>query len=278
MKIFEEDLVDWEPLLMRFDSSTSIAADRQAALCAFLEDWFQTNAAAKRSDCDIRFWNVDGDQLSASCEHLTRAAFRRLTKAIDRRFPEIDIVRIGIAFDGVPSGLDFKWIAFWEQAVEMDGVSHQVDPFAISTFQVSMGQFTEFMSDSGYVPDCDKAEYSGYLESHMKLNWGKSPKTPVFGVTFNDARAFCDWANVRLPSETELHHFFVRQARAGKQPECSGDCWTTTQTSSGNYVLRNGPYPPTLDLAIDHFRSNHPADHYDYPFPVFRVAKSLNAR
>ena len=277
MKIIEEDLVDWEPLRIRFQSSKSLARDRQTALCDFLEEWFQTNADAQRSDCDIRFWNVDPDELSASCEHLTRSALRRLTKAIDRCFPEIDAVSIGIAFDGVPSGLDFKWIALTDPIVQLGDVSHDIGPFAVSKFQVSMGQFSEFMAKSGYVPDCDKAEYNGYLESHMKLNWGKSPKTPVFGVSFNDAKAFADWANLRLPTEIEIHAFFVKQAVAGVNPEWSGECWTTTQTEPANYILRNGPYPRTLELPIEEMRANLPADHYDYPFPVFRVAKSLES-
>lgn len=275
MKIIEEDLVDWEPLLMRFQSSSAITADRLNALGKFLENWFQTNSDAQRADCDIRSWNVDASEMLAACEHLTRAALRRLTKALGRSFPEIDSVRIGIAFDGVPSGLDFKWIALTDPIVEMDGTPHTVGPFAISKFQVSMGQFTEFMSASGYTPDCDKVEYNGYLESHMKLNWGKSPKTPVFGVTFNDAEAFSDWAHVRLPTEIELHAFFVHQATSGVKPEWGGECWTTTLNETGNHILRNGPYPPTLNLPIDHFRADLPANHYDYPFPVFRVAKSL---
>jgi hypothetical protein len=277
MKIIEEDLVDWEPLVMRFDSSRSIAADRKADLCAFLEDWFRTNATAKRSDCDIRSWNVDVNGLSASCEHLTRVALRRLTKAIDRRFPEIDVVRLGVALGGLPSGIDFNWVALAEQSIDMDGVSHRIHPLAISKFHVSLGQFTEFMSESGYVPDCDKVEYSGYLESHMTLNWGKNPKTPVFGVTFNDAQAFCNWANVRLPSEIELHLFFAQEVTSGGQSDWGGDCWTTTQTPSGNYILRNGPYSAPLDVVPDRCRSDFPADHYDYPFPVFRVARSLRA-
>lgn len=108
MKIHEEDLVDWEPLVMRFIAATEVPADRRLALGVFLEDWFRKNADAKRADCDIRAWNVDAQELTASCEHLTRSALRRLTKALERRFPEIDHVRIGITFDGVPSGLDFK--------------------------------------------------------------------------------------------------------------------------------------------------------------------------
>jgi hypothetical protein len=278
MKILEEDLVDWEPLLMRFISVAELPDDRRLAVGAFLEDWFRTNAAAGRADCDIRFWNVDADELTASCEHLTRAALRRLTRALDRRFPEIDYVRIGVTFDGVPSGFDFRWVAFSEPIVEIDGKSHPLGPFAISTYHVSFGQFTEFMAQSGYEPDCDKAECSGYLESHMRLNWGKNPKTPVFGVTHKDAVAFCDWANVRLPTEPELHLFFFTRARAGKQPDWGGECWTTTRTADGNYVLRDGPYPPSLDMPIDRFRSSLPANHYDYPFPGFRVAKSLEAR
>lgn len=263
---------------MEFDSSVTIATDRQADLCAFLNDWFQTNAAAKRADCDIRFWNVDAARPVASCEHLTRAALRRLTKAIQRRFPEIDTMRIGTKFDGVPSGLDFKWIGFKEHTVEMDGVLHQIYPFAVSTFQVSLGQFTEFMTDSGYVPECDEAKYSGFLESHVKINWGESPKTPVFGVTLNDALAFCAWANVRLPSEIELHHYFVQEAQAGRLTAWVGECWTTTKTPSGDCVLRNGPYPAMLKLSIDRFRFFLPADHYDYPFPTFRVARSLDQK
>ena len=148
----------------------------------------------------------------------------------------------------------------------------------IDSIAVSFTLKVQKLVESGYVPDCDKAEYSGYLESHMKLNWGKSSKMPVFGVSFNDAMAFCDWAKVRLPAEIELHQFFVHRSVEAKQSEWTGDCWTTTRTPFGNYVLRNGPYPPTTGLSIDHFRSDLPADHYDYPFPVFRVAKSLEAR
>jgi hypothetical protein len=277
MKIIEGDLVDWEPLLMRFQSSLAITADRRTALGDFLENWFQSNSNAQRADCDIRYWNVDPANMSAACEHLTLAALRRLTKALVRRFPEIESVRLGIEFDGVPSGLDFKWIALTNPMVDMDGTSREVEPFAVSQLQVSMGQFTEFMSASGYIPDCDKVEYDGYLETHMKLNWGKSPKTPVFGVTFNDAKAFADWANLRLPTEIELHAFFVHQATSGVETRWQGECWTTTLTDTGNHILRDGPYAPTLHLSIDRFRADFPAEHYDYPFPVFRVAKSLKS-
>ena len=112
MKIIEEDLVDWEPLLIRFVAVDQLRTDRRAELAAFLEQWFKENAAAQRSDCDIRYWDVRIDDLTAICEHLTPAALRRLLKSLGGRFPEIGHVRIGVALDGIPSGLDFKWMGF----------------------------------------------------------------------------------------------------------------------------------------------------------------------
>jgi hypothetical protein len=278
MRIVEEDIVHWEPLQMRFVMAGDVRADRLAELALHLESWFSGNAQTGRSDCDIRFWNVtvsQPDAVEANCEHLTRKSLRRLTNSTEKAFPELDHVRIGFPIDGIPSGLEFRWERLPGSEVTLHGNCYKIDPVAISMHQVSIGQFVEFMRDAGYRPDADQRNGDGYLEDHLRLNFGKSPKLPACDVSFRDACGFCEWAGLRLPSEPELYLFFVTTARNGKEFDWGGECWTSTPSKEGGYVLVNGPYKATLDLPLEQFRREYSPDHYDYPFPCFRVAKGL---
>ena len=276
MRVVAEDFVEWEPLVIRFIPKARF--DNPSLVVACLESWCQENAANTKSDCDIRFWKVtlesDG-MIEAIVEHLTPKSVARLARSIAKSCSELDHIKIGEPLEGFPAGLNFDWVRLPATEIELNGAIHRVDPVAISFSPVTFGQFTEFMKETDYVPVPDTKEYDGYLVEYFRVNYGPSPKTPLFGVTYDDAIAFCTWAHLRLPSEPELHHFFHSLASQGKQSKWSGECWTATSTKADTFVVRNGPYPGSLGMPPERFRKELHRHHYMHlEAPCFRVARS----
>lgn len=278
VRIVELDIVDWEPLQMRFVPS-GVFSDREAVI-SHLQSWFADNAAATRPDCDIRSYKVlqsESPSIAAVGEHLTKKALRRLVNSIARRFPELAVVEIGEKIEGFPAGVIFDWVTLPDATVTLDR-EYSVLRFAISFTPVTIGQFVQFMDETDYTPMSDRIEnHPGYLVDHFRLNFGNSPKLPLFGVTFDDASAYCDWAGVRLPSEPELHHFFVSMVQQGRTFRWSGECWSTTTYGDDMFVVRDGPYREgALGNPFDHYRKVLHRHHYQFlEAPCFRVARSL---
>lgn len=276
--IVEEDLVDWEPLRIRFVPKSSF--DDPDSLAAEIEDWLKTNAVNPRSDCDIRYWEIsrrDSSLVEAVCEHLTKKALRRFARHISKRCPDLERIIVGEHIDGYPRGLSFDWVLLPKDIVTINGLQCPVDPVAISFTPVTLGQFTEFMNQTGYTPVPDKIEYEGYLVSNFQLNHGTSPKLPLFGVTYDDALAYCEWARLRLPSEPELHHFFISCVKQHRRFNWSGECWTTTSTSPDVFIVRNGPYHvSSSNQPLERYRKELHRHHYQcLEAPCFRVARTL---
>jgi formylglycine-generating enzyme required for sulfatase activity len=85
-----------------------------------------------------------------------------------------------------------------DQGVERPPHAVSVDAFEIDQFEVTNEQFEKFAAETGYVTDAEKAgdmSWQAYAE-------GK-PNHPVVKVSWNDAKAYCEWAEKRLPTEAE---------------------------------------------------------------------------
>lgn len=279
MRIIEEDLVDWEPLRIRFVPKSTFPDP--TAFARDVEEWLRANAEKTRSDCDLRYWDVSANEvgaIEAVAEHLTKNSLQRLARHIAKRHPELDQIVIGERIDGAPTGLSFDWVLLPEDEIQLDGVSFQVDSVAIPFTPVTIGQFVEFMEATAYIPVPDRIEFEGFLVDNFRFSHGKSPKLPLFGVTYDDAVAYCEWARLRLPTEPELHHFFKFCVTQEREFQWSGECWTSTSTAADVFVVRDGPYHvEAFEDSLDRYRKTLHRHHYQLiEAPCFRVARTLD--
>jgi formylglycine-generating enzyme required for sulfatase activity len=81
-----------------------------------------------------------------------------------------------------------------------DAPPHEVNlpAFRIDKFEVTNADFAMFVKATGYKTDAEKAGEKGWLAYAE----GKD-NHPAVKVSWNDAKAFCEWMGKRLPTEAE---------------------------------------------------------------------------
>lgn len=73
-----------------------------------------------------------------------------------------------------------------------------VDGFEIEKLEVRNEDFEKFVAETGYITDAEKAG-----ETSWQYYAKDKPNHPVVKVSWNDAKAYCEWLGKRLPTEAE---------------------------------------------------------------------------
>lgn len=114
--------------------------------------------------------------------------------------------------------------------------------FSMARFPVTNERFRVFVDSTGYRPD-DQQSHGRFL-----AHWSEeSPSTeqlqhPVTWVNANDAEAYCDWANGKLPSP-EQWQMACRGEDARKYPWGNRDLFSTTGSIEPvGKVMPRSPY------------------------------------
>jgi formylglycine-generating enzyme len=104
----------------------------------------------------------------------------------------------------------------------------EIDGFSIDRTEVSVGQFRQFVKDTGLITKAEKTGgglvYSAGWERKTGWTWASpygSPardNEPAVHVTFDEAGTYCTWAGKRLPKDTEWEKAAFTETRPTPPP------------------------------------------------------------
>jgi len=280
MKITYLDMIDWEPLKMKFIPKRRSQPDTNAA-SAFIQSYFKECAEEDLDpDCPIREWDVrvgPSGSIIALCEFISEDRIHDLANSLVARFPQYVKVELGERAKGLPQSKSIIWVNFDETTEASDGSTVSIGPFAISRFHITIEQYVDFLGDTKYVPFMYRhGKVRDIITSFMGCQIAEGGKSqmrwPVTHITLEDAESYCRWLGVRLPTAAELTVFCKWVVNEKVQMQFTSDCWTSTQTDDGQSVVLMMPWR-SKHIERGWKVTAYSPDRWEHPFISFRVCR-----
>jgi len=151
--------------------------------------------------------------------------------------------KTGIEMVFIPAGEFMMGSPSSESGRDKDeGPLHKVritNPFYMGKYEVTVGQFRELVKDTGYRTEAERGGGAGVSDGDSwsiksDANW-KNPyfsqgdRNPVVCISWNDAKAFCDWAGLELPTEAQWEY-------AGRAGSSSAYYFGNSSSDLGSYA------------------------------------------
>jgi len=146
------------------------------------------------------------DTVEIDSEWLCEVCAQSLAEAVQREFPDLEKVELGLRPD-LPELRNSGFLQIPAKRVEFeDGRVTTVGSFSIAKKSVTVGEFEEFVRSTGYITIAEQQRSAETFRDHCGFS-GLAPalraEIPAQFVAPVDARAFCEHAGCRLPTEAE---------------------------------------------------------------------------
>jgi hypothetical protein len=246
MKIRNKSNRDFETdsFCFRFRSPVDGLAEKLGTL---FSNWMREREEQAICCCYYKHLSVDHSKnrkrADVLCGWYCDECLPRLEAAITAALPEVSSVTLGTDRDTYPAP-DLRFIPLFHATAHFEnGSTLSLPPYEIARSPVTTGQFDQFTAATGYVTDCERDGKGSFRfdETIEPIRPKDRGNIPVHNVSFNDALAYCQWANVRLPTEAELLAAALIDERVMDQQEWHDFMFGQT----GRFRIEN--YPNALD-------------------------------
>jgi hypothetical protein len=263
MKVIVNRPLNFEPLVLVL-TGLPRGADSQIEL--FWNDWTTARSSLAVCHCHNKYFAaeaIDPHTTKVSIEWTCTQCLPLLIDRLAQHFPPLAQLEIGVKSQEElqrPANL----IRIDATNVELEsGFKERVGPFCISQEEVTVSEFEHFVRATSYVTTAERSGRRASFRSNFGINEfapAERQSMPATLVSYIDAVEYCRWANMRLPSETEViaaaladssTHDVVTDLLRGSLKALkeegkiinNGSKITSTLASPDLVVIRQGPYP-----------------------------------
>lgn len=213
MKVYENEIISWEPLAIRISGGKGVGAQSLARLDRFVRTWLECRKQKGICHCELSEFDcrpeIHAKQLKVTCEWMCRVCVQALANDLGKGFRSIERFEIGISPDATkwsdPLRIQFCDIPAKRVRLEFGSVVN-VCSFRLSSHPITVAQFADFTKKSGYKTYAETIDREDtYLSNPVVSQLGKrfGQCLPALYLCWKDISEFCSFTGFRLPTEAE---------------------------------------------------------------------------